>query len=66
MAPLMPSNKFKNMKAKFNLLGQAVGYYITVEEMETLRKVARQAKASKLKFDALAIFREAGLLENNN
>ena len=54
------------MKAKFNLLGQAVGYIITVEEMETLRKVARQAKASKLKFDALAIFREAGLLETNN
>ena len=51
------------MKAKYNLVGQTVGYVITIEEMEIFRKLARQAKGSKTKFDALEIFRENNLLE---
>ena len=51
------------MKAKSNILGQVTGYTITVEEMKILRKAARNLKGSRLKFDALAIFRDAGLLE---
>ena len=54
------------MKARFNLFGRVVGYTITMEEMKVLRKVARQAPGSKTKFDALNIFREAGLLETVN
>lgn len=54
------------MRPKFNLLGRVVGYTITMEEMKVLRKVARQAPGSKTKFDALNIFREAGLLETVN
>lgn len=53
------------MKPTLNLIGQTIGYIITVDEMKILRKAARQLKGSKLKFDALAIFREAGLLESN-
>ena len=53
------------MKAQFNLFGQKIGYSITEDEMKILRKAARQLKGSKLKFDALAIFREAELLESN-
>lgn len=52
-----------SMKAKYNLIGQTVGYVITMEEMEIFRKLARQAKGSKTKFDALTIFRENNLLE---
>ena len=52
------------MKAKYNLVGQTVGYVITIEEMEIFCKLARQAKGSKTKFDALAIFRENNLLED--
>ena len=53
------------MKAKYNLFGQLLGYLITEDEMKKLRKITRQAKGSQLKFDALAIFRDAGLLEKN-
>lgn len=53
------------MKAQYNLFGQLLGYLITEDEMKKLRKITRQAKGSQLKFDALAIFREAGLLEKN-
>jgi hypothetical protein len=51
------------MKAKYNLLGQVVGYVISVDEMQLLRKIVRQAKGSQAKFDALAIFRDNNLLE---
>ena len=54
------------MRPKFNIVGRVVGYTITMEEMKVLRKVARQAPGSKTKFDALNIFREAGLLETVN
>jgi hypothetical protein len=50
------------MKAKYNLVGQTVGYVITIEEMEIFRKLARQAKGSKTKFDALAIIKALELL----
>ena len=54
------------MIVKKDIFGRVVGYLITVEEMETLRDVVRHDKASKLKFDALAIFRDAGLLGSTN
>lgn len=50
------------MKPKLDLFGRVTGYVITVEEMKVLRKVAQQVKGSKLKFDALAIFRECELI----
>ena len=53
------------MKPQYSLFGQLLGYTITEDEMKKLRKITRQAKGSQLKFDALAIFREAGLLEKN-
>lgn len=51
------------MKPKLNLFGQTTGYVISVGEMKLLRKIVRQAKGSQAKFDALAIFRDCGLLE---
>ena len=53
------------MKPKLNLLGQVTGWFITNEEKNTLLKLARSCKGSKVKFDALAIFREAGLLNDD-
>lgn len=53
------------MKPKLNLLGQVTGWYITNDEKNTLLKLARSCKGGKVKFDALAIFRDAGLLNDN-
>ena len=53
------------MKPKLNLFGQTVGWIITNDEMHLLRKIVRRMKGCQDKFDALAIFRDCGLLEPN-
>jgi len=50
------------MKPQLSLTGETTGWIISDYEMKTLLRITRQAKASALKFDALAIFREAGVL----
>ncbi len=51
------------MKARKNIFGVVIGYTITDGEMRLLRKIVRRMKGCQDKFDALAMFRNCGLLE---